>query len=268
MIASAAFGRREGRVRRLAFVPRAAMPLDAACAVAREVEIVLREVLGECELAVGTPVAIDATAWAALTRDALLYVRRGGPADAVLVLPRGDARRLAQHALGEPGGVPDADRACSPLEQRLLERVAARCTASMEPLCGPGGPGASGRAVDHREVPPCCTLVDLRARSPIPLTLAVGLTRAVPEPPPSRTVGTEPLAAVTLEARAVFAEGIVNAADFVRLRPGHVVKLLTKVGAPASLNVEGVRLAEGVAGAVASRTAFLVHDVATGAHGR
>ena len=60
----------------------------------------------------------------------------------------------------------------------------------------------------------------------------------------------------------------IGAAEFVRLQPGDVVKLGTKVGAPASLNLGGRRLATGVPGVVASRTAFLVHDVAMGAHSR
>jgi len=51
----------------------------------------------------------------------------------------------------------------------------------------------------------------------------------------------------------------------VKIRPGQVVKLDTKVGAPASLKCGPRRLATGVPGVVASRTAFLVHDVAMGA---
>ncbi len=264
MIASARFTAAQG-VRRMRFVQRPALPVAAACAVARDVEATLRELLGDCELTVGEPVALTPSAWDALTRDALLFVRRGRPADAVLVLPAADARRLVLRAFGE-AGVPHADPpACSALERAALERIAARCAEAFGAVCD-GAPSA-GRAVAHRDVPACCSYVDLRVRSPLPLTVGIGLTRELPEAEPRATLGACLLDDVTLEARAVFAEGTVEASEFVRMRPGHVVRLDTKVGGPASLNVGGTRLAGGLAGVVASRAAFLVHDVATGAHG-
>ncbi len=184
----------------------------------------------------------------------------------MFVIPPADARRLVLHAFGEPASpAAGASPACSALEQRALERIADRCGATLDAICDGGG--ASGRIVSARDVPACDAYVDLRVRTPIPLTLGVAVTRGLPEPAPSPTVSEDALAHVALEARAVFAEGILDAAEFVQLRPGHVVKLATKVGAPASLNCGPRRLATGVAGVVGSRTAFLVNDVATGVRG-
>ncbi|MDP9105188.1 MAG: FliM/FliN family flagellar motor C-terminal domain-containing protein, partial [Candidatus Eremiobacteraeota bacterium] len=98
--------------------------------------------------------------------------------------------------------------------------------------------------------------------------LGIGIVRDLPDPGPSGALPAHALDSVSVEARAVFAEGTIDAGAFVRLRPGDVVTLGTKVGAPASLNCGGRRLATGVPGVVASRTAFLVHDVAMGAHSR
>ena len=194
----------------------------------------------------------------------MLFVRRGRPADAVLVLASADARRLVLHAFGEVSAPNAAPPACSALERQALERIAARCAEGFAAVCE-GGLGA-GRAVASRDVPACRTYVDLRVRTPVPLTVGVALTSDVPDPVPNGTLPPGSLQDVTLEARAVFAEGMMDAVDFVQLRPGQVVRLRTKVGGPASLNVNGTRLAGGVAGVVDSRTAFLVHDVDTGAH--
>jgi flagellar motor switch/type III secretory pathway protein FliN len=263
VIAAARFAPARGRVRPLQFVPRAAFPIAAACAVARAVEASLRELLGACELTVGEPAAVSRAAWAELTRDALLVVRRGRPADAVLVIPPADARRLVLYAFGE-GAAPHAAGACSALERQALERIAARCAEAFAPVCE--GPSPPAVRVPPDEVPPCAVYVDLRVRAPIAVTVGVGLTRDLPDPPPGAALDAGSLDDVTLQARAVFAEGMMDAVEFVRLRPGHVVRLDTKVGAAASLNVGGTRLAGGVVGAVGSRTAFLVHDVAPGAH--
>ena len=108
----------------------------------------------------------------------------------------------------------------------------------------------------------------MRVRAPVALTMGIGIVRDLPDPGPSGALPASALDSVAVEARAVFAEGTIDAAAFVALRPGDVVKLDTKVGAPACLNLGGRRLATGVPGVVASRTAFLVHDVAMGAHSR
>jgi len=60
---------------------------------------------------------------------------------------------------------------------------------------------------------------DLRVRSPIELTLGVGIVRALPEAGPPGTLSPAALDEVGLEVRAVFAEGLIDAADFVTIRP-------------------------------------------------
>ncbi|MBV8371190.1 MAG: FliM/FliN family flagellar motor switch protein [Candidatus Eremiobacteraeota bacterium] len=262
MIASATFGAAHGRVRRLRFVPRASVPLEAACTVANGVRETLRELLGaDCELVLGEPAALGAGAWSLLAREALLFLTRGRRTDIVLVLPQSDARRLVLRAFGEGEALPDG--ACSALELHALERIAARCAAAFDPLCAERRGGS--RPVGIHEVPACAAYFDLRVHAPLALTLGIGIVRELPEPGPVALISPRALDPVEVEARAVFAEGMIAAAEFVRMRPGTVVKLDTKVGAPASLNVGERRLAAGVAGVVAARTAFLVHDAAFGA---
>jgi hypothetical protein len=259
MIADARFGPRRTRVRRLRFVPRSSIPLAAACVVANGIRETLRELLGEpCEMVLGEPAALDGAAWGLLARDALLYLTHGRQTDVVLVLPRTDARRLVLRAFGEGEALPDA--ACSALELHALERIAARCSAACDPLCAERRGGS--RAVQPHDVPACSAYVDLRVSAPLRLTLGVAIVRDLPDPGPSGALAPAALEPVALEARAVFAEGTIDAAAFVALRPGDVVKLETKVGAPASLNVAARPLATGVPGLVGARSAFLVRDVA------
>jgi hypothetical protein len=263
VIADASFGPRRARLRRLRFTPRASIPVSAACVVANGIRETLRELLGEpCEVLVGEPAVVDAASWALLARDALLYLTRGRQTDVVIVLPRADARRLVLRAVGEGEALPDG--ACSALELHALGRIAARCAAACEPLCAErhGGP----RSLEPHEVPRCVAYVDLRVRAPVPLTIGIGIVRDLPDPGPAGALRPEALEPAELEARAVFAEGCMDAAAFVALRPGDVVKLTTKVGAPASLNVAARPIAFGTPGALGARTAFLVHDVVGAPH--
>jgi len=265
MIADATFGAPFGRVRRLRFVARASIPVEAACVVANGIRETLRELFGEtCELVLGEPAALDAHAWSVLTHEALLFLTRGRQTDIVLVLPQRDARRLVLRAFGEGEALPDG--ACSALELHALERIAARCAAAFDPLCAERRAGSQPvRALD---VPACVAYFDLRVHAPVALTLGIGIVRDLPDPGPSGALPPCALDAVAVEVRAIFAEGTIGAAEFMRLKPGDVVTLGTKVGAPASLNLGGRRLATGVPGVVASRTALLVHDVAMGAQSR
>jgi hypothetical protein len=261
VIAEAGFGAAVGGVRPLRFARRASIPLEAACLVANGIRETLRELLGErCELVVGEPAAIDASAWTLLAREACLFLMRGRQTDVVLVLPQRDARRLVLRAFGEGEALPDG--ACSALELHALERIAARCAAACEPLCAERR--APPRAVAALEAPACVAYFDLRVAAPLALELGIGIVRDLPDPGPTGSLTPAALGAVTLEAHAVFAEGTIDAAAFVKIRPGTIVKLDTKVGAPASLKIAGRRCASGVPGILAARSALLVHDVASG----
>jgi flagellar motor switch/type III secretory pathway protein FliN len=266
-IADLTFGAPSHRVRRSRFVPRASIPVEAACVVANGIRETLRELFGEaCELVLGEPAVLDANAWSVLARDARLFLTRGRQTDIVLVLPQRDARRLVLRAFGEGDAASLPDAACTALELHALERIAGRCAAAFDPLCAERRAGS--RAVGAHDVPPCVAYFDVRVHAPIAVTMGIGIVRDLPDPGPSGALPASALDAVAVEARAVFAEGRIDAAAFVALRPGDVVELETKVGAPASLNLGGRRLATGVPGVVASRTAFLVHDVAMGAYSR
>ena len=110
------------------------------------------------------------------------------------------------------------DGACSALELHALERIAARCAAAFDPLCAERRAGS--RAVRAHDVPACAAYFDLRVHAPVALTLGIGIVRDLPDPGPSGALAAVALDSVTVEARAVFAEGTIDAAAFVRLAAG------------------------------------------------
>lgn len=257
MIADLVFPGGRG-VRAPALVPRSSIPIDAARLVANGVREALRELLGGgCELALGEPAAIDAAAWALLAREALLFVTRGRQTDVVLVVPRGDARRLVRRAFGEGGDEPGP---CSALELRALERIAARCAPTFDALCAERT--GSARAVALDAAPRCVAYFDLRLGAPVAATLGVGIARRLPDPGPSRRLAAEALRAVPIAVRAVVARGTLAAARAAALRPGDVVALDTPLDGASELRAGGELVARGRCGALGARLAFRVGGAA------
>jgi hypothetical protein len=126
---------------RARFVPRASIPLGAACLVANGIRETLRELFGErCELGIGEPAAIGREAWQTLSQDAYCFLTCGRQTDIVLVVAAADARVLVARAFGESDL--SASPALSTLEVHALERIAARCAAAFDPLYAerPGPP--------------------------------------------------------------------------------------------------------------------------------
>jgi flagellar motor switch/type III secretory pathway protein FliN len=261
MIADAVFGPPGNGVRTLRFVARPSIPIEAACLVANGIRETLRELFGEsCELALGEPAAIDREAWQLLARDALLFLTRGRQTDIVLVIPSYDARRLVLRAFGE--GEPLPDGACSALELHAIERIAARCAASFEPLCAERT--ATSRAVVAAEIPPCVAYFDLRVHAPLALTLGIAIVRDLPDPGPSGRLSPRALDRVGVPLRVILGEGTIGAGALLALRPGALVPLRTSLDEPARLVAGARTVALGVAGTRGARAAFAVAGTAAG----
>lgn len=263
MIAEAQFASAVDGVRALRFWPRSSIPLEAACVVANGLRETLRELFGEtCELVVGEPCAVGTDAWRVLAHDAFLFLTRGRQTDIVLVIPRGDARRLVLAAFGESAPAPQPneplDRDCSALELHAIERIAARCAPAFDSLCAERH--SPSRPVAHAEVPRCAAYFDVRVHAPTSFVLGVAIVRALPDPGPASGLRAGALDAVPLPLRVVFAAGHVDAGTFLRWRTGDVVALDTAIGSAARLEVGGRAFACGAPGASGSRAALLLDD--------
>ena len=259
MIAELTFGRPDAAGLRLPhFARRSSIPVGAACVVASGIRETLRELFGErCDVTIGEPQPVSGDAWRELTRSAHCYLTPGRQTDIVLVIARDDARTLVSHALGEDDAT--GYGACSVLELHAIERIASRCAAAFDPLCAERrGPP---RALKPGEIPSCVAFFDVRMQAPITISLGVGIVRDLPDPGPSGTLRANALNGVPLEIRAEFASGTIDSSAFLGLRVGDLVRMDTKVGSVGALNCAGQRIAAGACGSIASRNAFVVHDV-------
>jgi flagellar motor switch/type III secretory pathway protein FliN len=258
VIATLAFEPARGRVRATRFVPRAGLPVDAACVVANGIREGLRTLLGEaCAVTIGEPVAIDAPAWRSLVHDALLFATPGRATDVVFILAARDARRLVAAAFGEESG---SDRGSwSALEAGAVERIVARCANACEALCVERrGPTTMVAAT---AVPRSVAYFDVRIASPVELTVGVGIVRELPETPPPATLSRSALGAIPVQVRAVLGRGSIPLPRLLELRPGMLVPLGTKVEGEGELNVAGQRIGLGTCGLRDGRAAFEVRSI-------
>jgi flagellar motor switch/type III secretory pathway protein FliN len=258
VIADAAFEPRRNGPRRLRFVPRPSLPLDAACVVANGVREALRALLDDaCAVAIGDPVALDAAAWHALARDALLFATPGRATDVVFVLGRRDARTLLAAAFGEESG---GGGALSALEAGAIERIVARCAVACEAWCVERrGPTS---AVDAARLPRSVAYFDVRVGAPVALTIGVGILRDLPAAPPAAEFPAAMLGGLSVEVRAVLGRGSLPVPRLLDLSAGCVVPLHTKVAGDGELNLAGQRIAFGTCGVRNGRAAFEVRSIA------
>jgi flagellar motor switch/type III secretory pathway protein FliN len=274
VIADLTFAGARGGVRRARFVPRANVPVDAACVVANGVREALRTLLGEtCSVTLGEPVALDAPAWRTIVGDALLFATPGRATDVIFVLTHRDARRLVQAAFGEEAApetasatapetasaTASADGAWSALESGAIQRIVARCANACDALCVERrGPTA---LVDAARVPRSVAYFDVRIAAPVTLTIGVGIVRELPTVAPAGAMRAETLGGIEVDVRVVLGRGTLTAPRLLELRTGSFVPISTKVAGEGELNLAGQRLAFGTCGVRNGRAAFEVGSV-------
>lgn len=239
------------RVRRSRFERRSSLPVSAACLTANAMRETLGALLGgPASLRLLEPRIPDDAAWSAISRDAQLFAVRGPAADAVLVLRAGDALALATAAFGEPAG---AVRPLSTVENEVVLRAVRALAGSLAPICGRELSPVE-RILDIRA---CTTYFELLVERPAELRLGVALSRD-PQAPAAGALRIDDLMDVEVEVRVEFARGSLSAAEFVDLRPGADVPMMTRVGDPGLLRAGGTVLARGECGALGARSAFAV----------
>lgn len=239
------------RVRRATFEPRSSLAVSAACVVANGVRETLSAVLATpVSLRLLEPVIPNPQAWSAISAGAQLFAVRGPAADGAFVLRPRDALALAGAAFGE---TPAGERALSPLETEVLTRALRAISGSLAPVCG-------------RDISPLERILDIRGYTtyfellverPIALRLGVALSRD-PVPRGAGTLRIDDLLDVEVEVAVEFAQGSMDGAAFLGLRPGVNVPMKTSVGEPGSLKAWGIMLARGECGALGERNAIAI----------
>lgn len=241
------------RVRRSRFEPQSALPVSAACVVANGIREVLSSALAQpVRVRLTEPVIPDLNAWNAILAGMHVYRVRGPLSDAAIVLRREDSLALAGAVFGE--SVP-VDRALSPIEERVLARIAREIAAALSPVCG----AAEYINVEKNAVPGAfLTYFELLVDGPMDARIGIALARE-PQAPCGSGLGIAGLSEVELELDVEFASGEVEAASLLLLQPNMTLAMQTKVGAPAVLKLAGRIVARGECGVLGERRAFVVN---------
>jgi flagellar motor switch/type III secretory pathway protein FliN len=243
------------RIREASFARRCTLPLETVAAAANAIGARLRK-LFDCELGVAVlpAVALEDGIWDAICAEARVYPITGGRRDVALVIAADDARRIALRAVGESC---DFGSGLSPLETRIVERFVAELVPALDTLCG------DARLAPKKRLRPA-TYAEVRIAAPLEIALGIGVAA---EPPPviGRALPPGALSECYLECSARLGTATLDIFTLSTLAIGDVLRLDAKVGPSATLNLDGNPIAAGEGGVLGGRSAFMVHDVYSGA---
>ncbi len=242
-------------MRQARFEARSALPIGAACVVANGVRETLGSLLrGPVLVRLLEPSIPAPTAWPAILRRARLYRVRGNVADAAVVLRAPDATALAAALFGESDAAPAGERALSPFECDILDRMVNAIAANLTAVCGPrdGRPVEVVAALDG-----FITYFELLIEEPIAARVGIALSR---DPPPEARGGLDlgHLAGVKLTAHVSLDLGNMEAAAVVRLVVGTYVQVDPAELHRCSLTAHGREIAHGRCGVRNGRYALYV----------
>lgn len=240
-------------VRQARFEARSSLPISAACVVANGIREALSSLLGaSVTVRLFEPTIPGPHAWPALLRDARLYRVRGNVADAAVVLRACDAVTLAAALFGEAPATDVVERALSPMECDVLDRMINAIAANLGAVCGAreGFPVERVCALDG-----FVTYFELLIEEPIASRIGIALSR---EPSPEARGCLEPrhLAAVRLTAVASLDLGRIEAVGVARLAVGSTIPVDPAELHRCRLTAHGRRLAGGSCGVRHGRYAF------------
>lgn len=246
------------RVRRVRFESRSDLPVSAACVVANGVRETLWALLGApVTLRLFEPSIPSQQAWAAILRRARLYRARGSVADATIVLRAVDAIALAAILFGEVAAAPVPERALSPIECDVIDRMAGAIASNLGAVCGVAeGAGVECVAAIGSRV----TYFELLLVAPVRARIGIALSRD-PSPEPRGCLEAGHLSRVPLRAQVSIDLGRAEAASVARLRVGEIVPIDSANFHGCSLMASGRRIARGSCGVRHGRYALTVQAI-------
>lgn len=241
------------RVRRACLRERSLLPDSAACMVGNAVRETLTTLLGSpANVTVLEPVVPTAEGWRDILRDARITRIRGSFGDAAIALRPRDARALAAATFGE---VDPAERALSPVEGVVLDRVVRALVPALTGICGLD-PRAQSDAAGAAFVTYFEALVE-RPQCRIGFALCRD-----PAPAARGALALSDLSAVRVEVRARLAGITMAAAEVAALQVGQVVPLAALAGR-ADLVLGERLMARGACGMRAGNFAVSVEEMAS-----
>jgi flagellar motor switch/type III secretory pathway protein FliN len=241
------------RIRRARFEARSGLPVGAACVVAngvRETLSALFDVSVVVRLFEPTVPAPDG--WTAILRGARLYRVRGPVADAAIVLRPADAVALSSAIFGEKHREEVLERALSPIECDVLDRLVDSLAVNLGSVCGARDTRRAER------VPAICgfvTYFELSIVEPVAARVGIALSRD-PAPESGALVEVAHLVDVRLSLRATLDLGEAEVDAIARLAVGDVLPLGNAAFSRCTLTAFGQTVARGSGGVVNGGYAF------------
>jgi len=245
------------RVRRAQFEARSALPTSAACVVANGVREALSTLLrASVVLKLFEPSIPSPQAWTAILYGARLYRVRGNVADAAVVLRAPDALALATALFGESDDFPPDERALSPIECDVVDRMAGALAANLGTVCG----AREGHAVERvAAIAGFVTFFELCIEEPVTARIGIALSRdPFPEPHGALEIGH--LAEVRVSVSASLDAGTVETAAIARLQAGAIVPLEVGGRRHCRLAVQGRNFMQGTCGVRSGRYAVALEQ--------
>jgi hypothetical protein len=243
----------EKRVRLAQFEARSSLPVSAACVVANGVRETLSGLLGgSVDLRLFEPTIPAPHAWRVILHNARCYRVRGNVADAAIIVRGRDAIALAATLFGEPRVT--ADRALSPIECEVLDRMVGAIAANLGVVCGARDGHTAERVA---ALPGFVTYFELLVEEPVVARIGIALSRE-PSPETGGCVEVGHLAGVKLAAQTQLDAGTIEAAVVARLTVGKILPIEPLALQRCSLTTYGRPLASGSCGIRNGRYAFLI----------
>jgi hypothetical protein len=243
------------RIRLARFEARSWLPISAACVVANGTRETLSSLFAQpIVLRLFEPAIPSPDAWSMILLGARLYRVRGNIADAAVVLRAGDAIALAAALFGESPAAAATDRALSPIECDVVDRMVNAVAANLGAVCG---------AQEHRAVERVSTLAgfvtyfELLVEEPVAARIGIALSRD-PSPETGGSIDLGHLAGVRLRAIVSLDAGTMEASAVARLSVGTRVPIASLALHRCSLTAHGRRVARGSCGVRNGRYAFSV----------
>jgi flagellar motor switch/type III secretory pathway protein FliN len=239
------------RVRRACLRERSLLPDSAACMVGNAVRETLTTLFGSpANVTVLEPVIPTAEGWRDILRDARITRIRGSFGDAAIALRPRDARVLAAATFGE---VDPVERALSPVERVVLDRVVRALVPALTGICGldprAQNDAAGAAFVTYFEAlveRPHCRIGFALCRDPVPVARG--------------SLALTDLSSARVKIRARLAGVTMAVAEIAALQVGGVVPVAALAGNADLLLGERV-VARGACGMRAGSFAVCVEEV-------
>jgi flagellar motor switch protein FliM len=233
------------RVQTARFEERSSLPTSAVCVVASGVRETLSALLRtSVALSLFEPTIPQTAAWSTIVQGAQLYRLRARKADAAIVLRPPDAAALAAAVFGEPLAAGSANRALSPIEREVVNRVVHAIAGSLAAVCGT----REGEEIDNvAEIEGFVTYFELQVEAPVAARIGIALS-SDPPPEPCGHLTLEDLSQVELAPVASLDLGTIEAGTIARLSVGALLPVDALNLHQVSLQLHDRMLAHGVGG--------------------